>query len=205
MLDDASLVTLIGTGGVGKTRLAIQAAAEAVPHLTDGAWFCELAAVDHDDAMAQVVASTLGCLQRAGLSLVDSIVEYVKVRELLLILDNCEHLLDETGALAGAVLRACPKVTVIATSREALEIDGERVVRVRSFDAPEASSTGDELVHSAAVRLFADRASEGGATATWSDAQWRAVGEICRRVDGIPLAIELAAARVASMSPTDIA
>ena len=111
MLDDASLVTLIGTGGVGKTRLAIQAAAEAVPHFADGAWFCELAAVDHDDAMAQVVAATLGCLQRAGLSLVDSIVEYVKVRELLLILDNCEHLLDEAGALAGAVLRACPKVT----------------------------------------------------------------------------------------------
>ncbi len=205
MLDDASLVTLIGTGGVGKTRLAIQAAAEAVPHFADGAWFCELAAVDHDDAMAQVVAATLGCLQRAGLSLVDSIVEYVKVRELLLILDNCEHLLDEAGALAGAVLRACPKVTVIATSREALEIHGERVVRVRSLDAPEASSTGDELVHSAAVRLFADRATDAGATATWSDAQWRAVGEICRRVDGIPLAIELAAARVSSMSPTDIA
>jgi predicted ATPase/class 3 adenylate cyclase len=205
MLDDASLVTLIGTGGVGKTRLAIQAAAEAVPHFADGAWFCELAAVDHDDAMAQVVASTLGCLQRAGLSLVDSIVEYVKVRELLLILDNCEHLLDEAGALAGAVLRACPKVTLIATSREALEIDGERVVRVRSLDAPEASSTGDELVHSAAVRLFADRATDAGATPTWNDAQWQAVGEICRRVDGIPLAIELAAARVSSMSPTDIA
>jgi predicted ATPase/class 3 adenylate cyclase len=205
MLDEVSLVTLIGTGGVGKTRLAVQVAAEALPRFADGAWFCELAAADDGDAMAQVVAATLGCRQHPGLSLADSVVQYVKVRELLLVLDNCEHLLDDAGALADAVLRACPRVTVLATSREALDVTGERVLRVRSLDAPVPTATSDELMQSAAVRLFADRSADVGAEPAWDAQQRAAVGEICRRVDGIPLAIELAAARTASMSPIDIA
>jgi hypothetical protein len=205
MLDEVSLVTLIGTGGVGKTRLAVQVAAEVVPRFADGAWLCELAVVDDGDAMAQVVASALGCLQRQGLSLRDSIVEYVKVRELLLVLDNCEHLLEDAGALADAVLRRCPKVTILATSREGLDVAGERVVRVRSLDAPDVSATGDDVAASPAVRLFRDRAADTGADTTWDAVQCAAVGEICRRVDGIPLAIELAAARTASMSPADVA
>ena len=205
MLDDTSLATLIGTGGVGKTRLAVQVAAEVLPRFGDGAWFCELATVDDSDAMAQVVATTLGCRQHPGLSLADSIVEYLKVRELLLVLDNCEHLLDDAAALADAVLRACSRVTVLATSREALDVAGERVMRVRSLDAPAPSAMGDELVHSAAVRLFEDRCRDVGAETAWDARQWAAVGEICRRVDGIPLAIELAAARTVAMSPIDIA
>jgi predicted ATPase/class 3 adenylate cyclase len=205
LLDEVSLVTLIGTGGVGKTRLAVQVAAQVLPGFADGAWFCELAAADEGDAMAQVVAATLGCRQHAGLSLADSVVEYLKVRELLLVLDNCEHLLNDAGALANAVLRRCPKITLLATSREALDVTGERVLRVRSLDAPAASATGDELVQSAAVQLFMDRCADVGVEPAWEASQWAAVGEICRRVDGIPLAIELAAARVASMSPIDIA
>ena len=205
MVGEAPLVTLIGAGGVGKTRLALQVAAEVIARFADGAWFCELAPADDDESMAQVVAATLGCVQRPGLSMVASIVEYLKVRELLVVLDNCEHLLDEAGALAAAVLAACPRVRVLATSREAFEVDGERVVRVRSLHAPDPSATRAELLESAAVRLFEDRAADAGATGGWNEAQWSAVGEICRRVDGIPLAIELAAARVASMSPTDIA
>jgi predicted ATPase/class 3 adenylate cyclase len=205
MLDEMSLVTLIGAGGVGKTRLAVQVAAEVMPRFADGAWFCELAAAEDSDAMAQVVAATLGCRQHAGLSLADSIVEYVKFRELLLVLDNCEHLLDDAGALADAVLRVCPRVTVLATSREALDVAGERVVRVRSLDAPAVSAAGEELVQSAAVELFADRCRDAGVELTWDASQWAAVAEICRRVDGIPLAIELAAARTVSMSPVDIA
>jgi predicted ATPase/class 3 adenylate cyclase len=205
MLDDVSLVTLIGTGGVGKTRLAVQVAADVTPGFADGAWFCELAAADDGDAMAQVVAAVLGCRQHAGLSLADSIVEYVKVRELLLVLDNCEHLLDDAGALADAVVRRCPSVKVLATSREALDVAGERVVRVRSLDAPAVSAAGEELVQSAAVELFADRCQDAGAELTWDPSQWAAVAEICRRVDGIPLAIELAAAHTPSMSPVDIA
>lgn len=205
LLDTQRLVTLTGVGGVGKTRLAMQAAAEALERFPDGAWFCELAVVDDEDAMAQVVATALGCVQRPGLSLMNSIVEYLKVRELLLILDNCEHLLDEAGLLAEAALHGCQKVTVLATSREALDVDGERVVRVRSLDAPNLSATEDEMMQTAAVRLFTDRAADAGANASWSRSQLTAVGEICRRVDGIPLAIELAAARVSSMSPSDIA
>jgi predicted ATPase/class 3 adenylate cyclase len=205
MLGDTSLVTLTGTGGVGKTRLAVQAAAEAVEHFPDGAWFCELAAVDEGDAMAQVVAASVGCVQRAGLSLAESIVEYLKVRELLLVLDNCEHLLDDAGDFADSVVRSCPKVRVIATSREALDVTGERVVRVRSLPAPASSARRDELAASTAVQLFADRAADSGADTAWDDKQWACVGEICRRVDGIPLAIELAAARTTSMSPADVA
>jgi predicted ATPase/class 3 adenylate cyclase len=205
MVDEASLVTLIGTGGVGKTRLAIQVAAELVPRFRDGVWFCELAPADDEESMAQLVAATLGCVQRPGLTMVESIVEYLKVRDLLLVLDNCEHLLDDAGALAEATIAAGPGVTVLATSREALDVTGERVVRVRSLDAPDPLATHEQLLESAAVRLFEDRASDAGAAGGWNEAQWSAVGEICRRVDGIPLAIELAAARAASMSPTDIA
>jgi predicted ATPase/class 3 adenylate cyclase len=205
LLDDASLVTLTGTGGVGKTRLAVQVAAEVVPRFADGAWFCELAAVDDGDAMAQVISASLGCVQRPGLSLADSIVEYLKVRELLLVVDNCEHLLDEACAFVDAVVRSCPKVTVLATSREALDVAGERVVRVRSLAAPASTAAGDDLMAASAVRLFADRAVDAGADGDWDRRQWVAVGEICRRVDGIPLAIELAAARTTSMSPTDVA
>ncbi len=205
LAEGAALVTLIGTGGVGKTRLAVQVAAEVLAQFADGAWFCDLASARDGDAMAQVVATALGCVQRPGLSLADSIVEYAKVRELLVVLDNCEHLLDEAGALAEAMIQECPGGRLVATSREAFGVRGERVVRVRSLAAPDPSATGDELLQSAAVRLFADRAADAGADTTWNDAQWAAVGEICRRVDGIPLAIELAAARVASMRPTDIA
>jgi predicted ATPase/class 3 adenylate cyclase len=204
LLEDAALVTLTGTGGVGKTRLAVQVAAEIVPRFAEGAWFCELAAVDSGEAMAQVVSASLGCLQRPGLSLAESIVEYLRLRELLLVLDNCEHLLDEASEFADAVIQSCPKVSVVATSREALDVAGERVVRVRSLRAPASSAQGDELMESSAVRLFTDRAGDAGADSGWDDRQWAAVGEICRRVDGIPLAIELAAARTTSMSPADV-
>ena len=205
LAEGAALVTLIGTGGVGKTRLAVQVAAEVLAQFGDGAWFCDLASARDGDAMAQVVATALGCVQRPGLSLADSVVEYAKVRELLVVLDNCEHLLDEAGALAEAMIQECPGGRLVATSREAFGVRGERVVRVRSLDAPDPSATGEALLQSAAVRLFEDRAADAGAVTTWNDAQWAAVGEISRRVDGIPLAIELAAARVASMRPAEIA
>jgi predicted ATPase/class 3 adenylate cyclase len=205
LFDEANLVTLVGTGGVGKTRLAVQVAAEVLPRFADGAWFCDLSSSRDGGAMAQAVATALGCVQRAGMSLAASVVEYVKVRELLLVLDNCEQLLDEVSEFAEALLAACPRVKVLATSREAFGIPGERVLRVRSLDTPEPSATGEALLAWAAVRLFADRVADAGVGGSWSDAQWYAVGEICRRVDGIPLAVELAAARVASMRPTEIA
>jgi predicted ATPase/class 3 adenylate cyclase len=205
MLDGTCLVSLVGTGGVGKTRLALQVAAEALPRFADGAWYCELAAVDDGHAMAQVVATSLGCKQRPGLTLAQSVVEYVRVRELLLVLDNCEHLLDAAGDLADSIVRSCPRVSVLTTTREPLDVEGERIVRVRPLDAPGDAAAAADIAASAAGSLFADRASDTGSDTGWTDVQWAAVGEICRRVDGIPLAIELAAARTASMLPTDIA
>ena len=107
LAEGASLVTLIGIGGVGKTRLAVQVAAEVLPRFADGAWFCDLASARDGDAMAQVVATALGCMQRPAMSLNDSVVEYSKVRELLVVLDNCEHLLDDASALAESMMHAC--------------------------------------------------------------------------------------------------
>ena len=205
LLSGHRLVTLTGVGGVGKTRLALQVAAEVLEQFPDGCWFCELGVVDDEDAMALTVAAALGCVQRQGLSMRDSIVGYLKVRELMLVLDNCEHLLDQAGSLVEAVLHASSQITILATSREPLDVDGERVVRVRSLDAPSTSATSMEIAQSPSVRLFADRAMDAGSSASWNGAQLGAVGEVCRRVDGIPLAIELAAARASSMSPTDIA
>jgi predicted ATPase/class 3 adenylate cyclase len=205
LFDEARLVTLAGTGGVGKTRLAVQVAAEVLARFGDGAWFCELAAADDAETMAQVVGSTLGCVQHPGLSLAASIVEYLKVRELLLVLDNCEQLLDDAGDFAEAVVQGCPKVSVLATSREALDVPGERVMRVRSLATPERAAGDAELMDVASVQLFRDRARDAGADLVWDERQWAAVGEICLRVDGIPLAIELAAARTVSMNPIDIA
>jgi predicted ATPase/class 3 adenylate cyclase len=205
LLRETRLVTVAGTGGVGKTRVAVHVAAEVLPGFRDGAWFCELASGDDAQTMSQAVASTLGCVQHPGLSLSESVVEYLKVRELLLVLDNCEHLLDEAGDLVESVLRACPDVTVLVTSREALDVTGERVVRLRSLATPGESSDDAALLDSPAVQLFRDRAIDAAVDVEWDAQQWSAVGEICRRVDGIPLAIELAAARTVSMSPVDVA
>jgi predicted ATPase/class 3 adenylate cyclase len=205
LLDDARMVTLVGTGGVGKTRLAVQVAAEAAPRFPDGAWFCELAAAEDADGMVQVVASTLGCVQHPGLSLSSSVVQYLKTRALLLVLDNCEHLLQPAAEFAHAILRGCPRVTLVATSREALDLVSERVVRVPSLATPEDLSSRVELQQVASVQLFCDRARDAGSDLDWTESQWAAAGEICQRVDGIPLAIELAAARTVAMSPMDIA
>jgi predicted ATPase/class 3 adenylate cyclase len=205
LLDRGRLLTLVGTGGVGKTRLAVQFAVDAAPEFQDGTWFCELAGADGPDSMVQVVASTLGCVQHPGLSLSESVVQYLKVRSLLLLLDNCEHVLAAAAQLAPAIVQSCPHVTVVVTSREALDLPGERVLRVQSLTIPEGSGGETALLESASVELFRDRARDVGAQLTWNDQQWAAVGDICRRVDGIPLAIELAAARTLSMSPIDVA
>jgi predicted ATPase/class 3 adenylate cyclase len=203
-LSRTRLVTVTGMGGVGKTRLATQVAANLLPEFADGAWLCELAAASNPETMVQAVASTLGTAQRAGMSLEESVVEFLRGREALLVLDNCEHLLDAAARLATAVLAACPRVRIVATSREGLAVDGEQVYPLRSLGLPVTADL-DGLVSSDAARLFAERAS-GVRPAFAIDADnAAAVAEICRRLDGIPLAIELAAARLASMSAGDVA
>jgi predicted ATPase/class 3 adenylate cyclase len=193
-LGQSQLVTLTGMGGVGKTRLALQVAAGVLPRHTDGAWFCELAAAGDPEAMMQVLASNLGVMPRAGMSLGESVVDYLRSKRLLLVLDNCEHLLEAAAEFATAVLRNCAHVTVLATSREALAVPGEQVWPVRPL-----SIAGD-----AAVRLFVERARSARPDFAFDETNGEAVVDICRRLDGIPLAIELAAARVASMVPADI-
>jgi predicted ATPase/class 3 adenylate cyclase len=197
------LVTVIGVGGVGKTRLAIQVAAEIITGYPDGAWFCELAAADEPDAMLQVVAAGLGVRPRPGVSLDRCIVEGLQTRRLLVVLDNCEHLIRDVAALASGVMRECPTVGVLATSREALGVVGEQVWPLASLDLPTRGDL-DAVSANESVRLFVERARAARPGFALGAGNVDAVVEICRRLDGMPLAIELAAARVAALSPADL-
>ena len=201
VLEQARLVTIVGVGGVGKTRLALQAGSELLLRFADGVWLCELAAAGDAVALEQVVAISIGATQRPGLSLAASIVDALRDKKILLVLDNCEHLLDDAARVAESILRGCRHVAILATSREALSVDGEHVWPLPPLEV--ATGSADPTA-SDAVRLFADRATAakpGFVIATHTDA----ITEICRRLDGVPLAIELAAARVTSMTPHHIA
>src|SRR5262249_37170986 len=132
-LDDCRLVTLTGVGGVGKTRLALQLAAEVLHKFDDGVWLCELGATNDADLLGQVLVAALGVPPRPGRSLVESVCDYLVAKQALIVLDNCEHLLDASAAAAEAMLHAAPGVRVLATSRELLGVAGERVVGVRSL------------------------------------------------------------------------
>ena len=188
------LITLTGVGGVGKTRLALEAGGMVADEFPDGVWLCELAPVAEPAAVAHAVATTLSIRTQAGLSLVDSVVDALRGRRLLVILDNCEHLLDAAAELVGRVTESCPTVTVLATSREPLGVAGERVWVVPSLSA---ATEG--------VRLFCDRAEAAHASFSPSEGDLAVIAEICERLDGIPLAIELAAARVRFMTAADLA
>ncbi|MCJ7437947.1 MAG: adenylate/guanylate cyclase domain-containing protein, partial [Acidimicrobiia bacterium] len=204
-LERAPVVTVTGVGGVGKTRLALQVAAEVVPHYPDGAWLCELATADGPAALMQVIAASLGVPLRSGMDPADSVLEFLKAKQLLVVLDNCEHLIDSAGAFAERVVQTCPDVRMLATSREGLAIEGELVVPLRSLALPDEDADPDGVTSSAAVRLFVERAGAAQSGFELRSVDLSAVAEVCRRLDGIPLAIELAAARVVAMTPTEIA
>ncbi len=204
-LRSAPIVTLTGVGGVGKTRLAVQVAAEVLPHFPDGGWLSELAAADSPDALHQVVATALGVPSRSGMGMAESIVEFLRAKHLLLVLDNCEHLLDAAADLAERIVETCPEVRLLATSREGLAVDGEQVVPLRSLGLPGEGADAGAIEAADAVQLFIERARAAQPDFSISTADLDAVAEVCRRLDGIPLAIELAAARTVAMSPSEIA
>jgi predicted ATPase/class 3 adenylate cyclase len=198
------LVTLTGSGGAGKTRLGLQVAAGLLDGSADGVWFADLAPLQDPDLAAATVAHVLDIREEPGRPLTDTLVEAVGQRSLLVLLDNCEHVLDACAKLADALLRGCPNIVLLVTSREPLGIDGEHVHRVPSLDTPADGDDLDAIRTSEAVRLFTDRAAQHGALLAWDQQTAAVVGRICRRLDGIPLAIELAAARLPVMSVAEM-
>jgi predicted ATPase len=200
---EARVVTLTGVGGVGKTRLALQVAAELLPRFRDGAWLVELAGVVSPEGVPEAAASALGL--GSGPTVAPGLLEYLGSRELLLILDNCEHLLAPVASLVEKVVRAAPRVRVLATSREGVGVAGEHVRTVPSLQLPDASAGPSQIAACDGVRLFVERAGEASASYRFTDGDAAAVADLCRRLDGIPLAIELAAARVPALTPAEIA
>jgi non-specific serine/threonine protein kinase len=207
LLATTRLLTLTGAGGCGKTRLALHVAASVRGAYPDGVWFVELAALADAALVAQSAAATLGVRERTGAAPIDALASALRAKSLLIVLDNCEHLVGAAAHLADALLRRCPNVRILATSREALGCAGEVAWRVPSLPVPPAA-VGDAARPPAeyeAVQLFADRARAVRPAFRVSDENMQAVAEICRHLDGIPLAIELAAARVGVLSPAQIA
>jgi predicted ATPase len=210
LLTAGRLVTLTGAGGCGKTRLALQAAAEAIDRYPDGVWFVDLAPLAEAGLLPDTALAALGTAPLPGLGAEARLVEFLRPRRVLLVLDNCEHLLDACARLADALLRGCPGVWVLATSRELLGVGGETAWRVPSLDLPAAEEwqggPGPAAVEaSGAGRLFLDRARAAQPGFALTAANAPAVAEVCRRLDGIPLAIELAAARVRVLTPEQLA
>ena len=198
------LVTLTGPGGAGKTRLGLQVAAGLLDGSGDGVWFVDLAPLQDADLVAVTLANVLGIPEDLGRPAGDALVEAIGGRNLLVLLDNCEHVIDACAKLADALLRNCPNMALLATSREPLGIEGERIYRMPSMDTPADDDGVDAVRNSEAVRLFADRAAQQGAPLVWDERSAAVIGRICRRLDGIPLAIELGAARLRAMSVTEL-
>ncbi len=207
LLNEKRLVTITGPGGTGKTRLSIQAAAELLDAFPNGVWLVELAPLADPALVPQAVASALEVREQPRRSLQDVLIDYLREKSLLLLLDNCEHLIEACAALAEALLQACPGLKILASSREALGIPGEAPFRLPSLSIPDARSQPSiqALLQYEAVRLFSERAVTALPTFTITDTNASALAQICRRLDGIPLAIELAAARVRMLSVEQIA
>jgi predicted ATPase len=201
------LVTLVGTGGVGKTRVALQAGADLLDGSGDGVWFVDLAPLIDPTLVASAIGATFGVREQPERPVLETVLHYQRRKRLLLILDNCEHVIEEVARIADAILRSCPDVRLLATSREPLRIDGERVFRMPSLAVPPENGklAADDAGNFGAVALFVQRAKASSTTFALTDENAPVIAEICRRLDGIALAIELAAARVKVLSPKQLA
>jgi len=198
------LVTLTGAGGAGKTRLALQVAAGLADGAGDGVWFADLAPLQDPDLVAVTVADVLGVRLETGRPALDTLVDALSGQSLLVVLDNCEHVIGACAKLADVLLRGCPDLALLATSRELLGVDGERVYRVPSMRTPADRDDAEAIRASEAVRLLDDRAAAQGVSLAWDQSAAELAGAICRRLDGIPLAIELAAARLRVMPAAEL-
>ena len=207
LLAGTRLLTLAGTGGVGKTRLALELARGAASSYEAGAVLVELAAVDDPGLVVNAVATALDVRALPDQMLVDAVVDFLAPRALLVVLDNCEHVLATSAALADTLLRAAPRLAIVATSREPLRIPGEVVFRVPSLAIPDPDRQlpTDDLLRYEAVRLFVERATAAEPGFALDDENALDVARICVRLDGLPLALELAAGRVGTLGPASVA
>ncbi len=206
LLGNIRLLTLTGAGGCGKTRLGLQAAADAIDGYPDGVWWVQLARLEDAALLPTAVIGTLGLPEVPGWTPMDTLVEHLRPRRTLVVLDNCEHLLAACAELSDALLRTCPSLTMLATSRAPLGVPGEATWRVPSMSLPAQPRREpiETLRQSDAVRLFIDRATQVRPNFVITAANAPTVAQICHDLDGIPLAIELAAARVRMMAPEQI-
>jgi predicted ATPase/class 3 adenylate cyclase len=207
LLKTTRLLTLTGSGGVGKTRIALQVAADLLDHYPDGVWLVELASLSDAALVQQAVAAAVNVREEPGRSLLQTLVDQLQSRRLLLILDNCEHLLTASAQVAAALLRSCAGVQILASSREGLNIAGETLYRLPSLAMPDKweTLTASTARQYEALGLFLDRAASASPAFAATDRNVPVIAQLCRRLDGIPLAIELAATRVKSLPVEQIA
>ena len=204
LLSGTRLLTLVGVGGIGKTRFALQAAAEVIDSYPDGVWLIELGSIFNPLLVPTSVAQVLGVQERRGTPLTETLCAHLRTRRLLLVLDNCEHLLDACATLTGAILESTAEVTIVATSREPLLIAGEQTYPLQTLSLPEPAANAGAIARSEAVQLFVERARRQLPDFELTAARAATVAELCIHLDGIPLALELAAARIRSMSVEQI-
>ena len=206
LLSATRLLTLIGPGGIGKTRLSIQVANELLDQYPDGAWFVELAPISDPLLLPRATAIAIGLRDEPQRPVIDMLCDYLRGKQLLLILDNCEHLVEACAQLADRLLHACPKIHILASSREAVGIAGETSYLVPSLELPDMQNLPTAMVLSQceAIRLFIERASAATQNFRVTDENAPSIAQICHRLDGIPLAIELAAGKTRALSTQQI-
>lgn len=205
LLKDTHLLTLLGPGGTGKTRLMLQAAEEIIEDYPDGVWLVELAPLTDPQLIPERVAAALTVQQQPGRELFDTLADFLRRKELLLLLDNVEHLVRESAMFAERLLEQCPKLKILVTGREALFIDGETTLQIPSLSLPRETQTREEIAKSEGVQLFLERARGIRPDFVLTEQNAAPIAEIVRRLDGIPLALELAAARLRMLTAEQIA